>query len=117
MQILQQTLGVEDTHNSNKDTTDQLPKNVGSKPFSDMEKIMRAMDQELAGTTVRTSFMDETAEDNDEKMKDEGDEDGEVDLDLNVVKSLMESVASEHGLPGPASSMLSELLKGKAKKK
>lgn len=61
---------------------------------------MTAMDNELASTNIRKTFID----------KDE-DINNELDLDFNVVKNLLESVSQEYGIAGPASTLLTKIYK------
>jgi hypothetical protein len=103
VQVLQQVL--------QPPTENQRPQQVEI----DMKSIMAAMDEELGETTVRTTFVDQPHQHSD------GDplqmDDSPLDLDFDVVKHLLESVSQEHGLPGPASTLLNELYKGSHKKK
>lgn len=39
-------------------------------------------------------------------IQDEEDEDGVVDLDMNLVTSLLQSYMNQEGMPGPASNLL-----------
>eukprot|EP00026_Physarum_polycephalum_P002788 Phypoly_transcript_02796.p1 GENE.Phypoly_transcript_02796~~Phypoly_transcript_02796.p1 ORF type:complete len:622 (+),score=72.38 Phypoly_transcript_02796:66-1868(+) len=86
----------------------------------DMKSIMVAMDEELGQTNVRTTFVDQnhpstitesgSGTGNSEEDNLEGD-DTSLDLDFEVVKHLLSSVSQEHGMPGPASTLLTELFK------
>jgi hypothetical protein len=93
------------------------------------------MDRELRGTTLAQSFerlksdkglhaetrgrsgkTDEAqvaSDDNDDDLSDGSDDDsdavGDVDIETNLVKYFLESHASQLGLPGPASLLLSQL--------
>jgi hypothetical protein len=93
------------------------------------------MDRELRGTTLAQSFerlksdkglhaetrgrsgkTDEAqvaSDDNDDYLSDGSDDDsdavGDVDIETNLVKYFLESHASQLGLPGPASLLLSQL--------
>jgi hypothetical protein len=98
-----------------------------SKPASqsgmDMKSIMEAMDEELSDTTVRATFVDQnhTHQHSQEGLGSgpglgEGEDDTPLDLDFSVIKHLLSSVSQEHGMPGPASTLLTELYKGSHKK-
>lgn len=81
----------------------------------DMKSIMAAMDTELGGTSVRKTFVDQQLQDSDKSRG--GEDDEGLDLDFDVVKHLLESVSHEHGMPGPASTLLNELYKTSKTKK
>lgn len=68
----------------------------------EMDSIMTAMDNELAETNIRKTFIDI------EEKKTNTDE---LDLDFNVVKNLLESVSQEYGIAGPASTLLTKIYK------
>lgn len=100
MDILQQVLG----------TGGAATTSSSKKEEAKMARVMEAMDQELASTSVRKTFIDN-------QTTDEDDFENPLDLDFNVVKNLLESMSMEHGLPGPASTLLSELHKQKNREK
>ncbi|KAK9112928.1 hypothetical protein Scep_020447 [Stephania cephalantha] len=78
-----------------------------------MDTYSAALNKELKSTTLKKSFIranEETLR-NDDKGKsivdEEMDEDfSPVDVDVNLVKSLLDSFSSQQGLPGPASNLL-----------
>ena len=77
-------------------------------------EYQRQMDRELAGSTLFESFEREArppkATDGDEDEDDEEDDDvAPVDEDLNLLKYLLESRASQLGAAGPATQLLSQL--------
>ena len=92
-----------------------------------MEAYMAQMERELKGTTLAKTFDrvpcaaqgacadgDSEKRDKHEKLREDVDEDEElppVDVDLNLVRHLLESVAAQGSLPGPASNMLGEVMK------
>ncbi|GAB5030208.1 sgt1 [Nannochloropsis oceanica] len=88
-----------------------------------MEAYITQMERELKGTTLAYTFDrvpracangDGEKRDKLEKEDENVDEDEElppVDVDLNLVRHLLESVAAQGSLPGPASNMLGEVMK------
>ena len=80
-----------------------------------MEAYMAHLDRELRGTTLDASFerapaaTAAAAASAGASMEGEGAELPPVDLDLNLVRHLLESVASQGGAPGPATNILGEL--------
>ena len=94
----------------------------------DMEAVMAAymaqLDGELAGTTMEASFerapasaKSAAAAEAAAAAGDDEDTDAAelppVDLDLNLVRHLLDSVASQGAAPGPASNLLNELFEGR----
>ncbi|KAI4330193.1 hypothetical protein MLD38_028495 [Melastoma candidum] len=82
-----------------------------------MDCYSDALDQELKSSTLSRSFV--RANDQPSSKPNEGNEDGTtttaqekdedfspVDVDVNLVKSFLESFTSQEGLPGPASNLL-----------
>ena len=61
----------------------------------EMQEYMRDIDEQLKATTLSETF--------------KKDEEGEVDIDLNLVSNILESFSAESGLSGPASSVLASL--------
>jgi hypothetical protein len=92
-----------------------------------MKAYMAQMERELRGTTLAKTFdrVPSVAQgggaggnsgrrDKQEEEAEDMDEDEElppVDVDLNLVRHLLESVAAQGSLPGPASNMLGEVWK------
>lgn len=81
-----------------------------------MEAYMAHLDRELQGTTLDASFervptatAAAAAAAAEVGTEGEGAELPPVDLDLNLVRHLLESVASQGGAPGPATNILGEL--------
>ncbi|GIX76184.1 protein ecdysoneless homolog [Caerostris extrusa] len=94
--------------------------NVSSKKkkaLDDMQDYMDQMDRELAKTSIGCSFeklpptatMEEADIDLHSDINDEEDGFQPVDVDLTVLKNILESHSSQQGLPGPVSSLLSSL--------
>lgn len=68
------------------------------------------MDNELAGSKVMQGFFRKPVESGDaNKEQKEFDEQGELDIDLNLVSGLMKSYESQLGLTGPAGNILASL--------
>jgi hypothetical protein len=66
---------------------------------------MEEMDQEIAGhEKITGSFEKQKTQ---EQPQDE-DEDAPVDVQLNLVKNVLESFKSQQGLPGPVGNILSQ---------
>ncbi|TRZ00723.1 hypothetical protein DNTS_007163 [Danionella cerebrum] len=94
----------EDEHEQNADSHEAL---------DDMRKYMDEMDQELHGTNIGKSF---TQKDKISKRADASkspefveEEIQPLDVDLNLVTNLLESLSSQAGLAGPASNLLQSL--------
>ncbi|KAI8328393.1 SGT1 protein-domain-containing protein [Choanephora cucurbitarum] len=69
----------------------------------DLTEVMDEMDQEIFGhEKISNSFTKLS------KEEDEEDEDAPVDVQLNLVKNVLESFKSQQGLPGPVGNMLSQ---------
>lgn len=66
---------------------------------TEMLELMREMDSELLETELGKSFKHSNGEDDDE----------DIDTNLNLVKNFIESYASQHGVAGPVSTLLSQL--------
>ncbi|XP_042508102.1 protein ecdysoneless homolog [Macadamia integrifolia] len=77
-----------------------------------MDSYSDALNEELKTTTLKTSFVrtSDQSSKNDEGPSNstkEVDEDfTPIDVDVNLVKSFLDSFASQQGLPGPASNLL-----------
>lgn len=93
---------------------------MDSEEEAEMQAYVEEMDRQLKGTAMADTFerqqVEATADTRDMKKEKEKETDGQaaedvrpVDLDLNLVKNLLDSIASEHGLAGPASAMLASL--------
>lgn len=68
------------------------------------------MDNELAGSKVMQGFLRKPAASGDANEEtNEVDEEGELDIDLNLVSGLMKSYESQLGLTGPAGNILASL--------
>ncbi|KAJ3186932.1 hypothetical protein HDU85_006969 [Gaertneriomyces sp. JEL0708] len=78
-----------------------------------IEEYMDAMDRELSGTKIGKSFHREnervSSSEEAEETHNHGEESAPVDLDLNLVKNILESFSAQEGLPGPASSILASM--------
>ncbi|KAJ2770380.1 hypothetical protein IWQ57_002688, partial [Coemansia nantahalensis] len=66
-----------------------------------MADVMDAMDDELAATNIGRSF------DRHEPGA-AGDDMAEVNVDLNLVRNIVESFRAQEGLPGPAGTLLGQ---------
>ncbi|ONK71217.1 uncharacterized protein A4U43_C04F6090 [Asparagus officinalis] len=77
-----------------------------------MESYSDALSKELNATTLKRSFLrasEQTSNDEEGTSKSTQDMEEEltpVDVDVNLVKSLLDSFSSQEGLPGPASNLL-----------
>ena len=68
------------------------------------------MDEELAGSKVMQGFLRKPAASGDANDEtNEVGEEGELDIDLNLVSGLMKSYESQLGLTGPAGNILASL--------
>ena len=68
------------------------------------------MDDELAGSKVMQGFLRKPAASGDANDEtNEVGEEGELDIDLNLVSGLMKSYESQLGLTGPAGNILASL--------
>eukprot|EP00743_Colponemidia_sp_Colp-15_P009607 GILK01010508.1.p1 GENE.GILK01010508.1~~GILK01010508.1.p1 ORF type:complete len:726 (-),score=156.19 GILK01010508.1:84-2261(-) len=80
-----------------------------------LRDIMQQMDTELKSTNIAKTFADqERGEISGPDSDDEDDEDSAaflkpVDVDVNLVKSLLASYSEQQGLAGPASTLLAQL--------
>jgi len=124
MEVMQNTLGIEELeHNDDMEDMDDDDEDVATEEEQkEMRELMEQMDLELAGTTIGESFEKVTTveeileKDNKSSMnqshkKEELKEPKQfkpVDLNMNLVKNLMESISSEHGNAGPYSNLLKE---------
>ncbi len=78
-----------------------------------MAEYDRAMNEQLRGTRMAETF-DKLGGDGTHRAASKGRQGAEehmrpVDVDLNLVSSLMESVASQQGMPGPATNLAAML--------
>ncbi|KAL9543653.1 hypothetical protein MBANPS3_008012 [Mucor bainieri] len=76
----------------------------------DLSHVMDEMDQEIySHNKISGSFAKlTTAESNENEDDVEEDEEAPVDVQLNLVKNVLESFKSQQGLPGPVGNMLSQ---------
>ncbi|XP_042560945.1 protein ecdysoneless homolog [Clupea harengus] len=95
-------------------------KQSGAEALDGLKSYMDQMDQELRGTNVGKSFtLPEKQEDKEANpsgapkarpsTEQEGEEIQPLDVDLNLVTNLLESLASQAGLAGPASNLLQSM--------
>ncbi|KAI8801641.1 SGT1 protein-domain-containing protein [Cladochytrium replicatum] len=86
--------------------------------YEDMNAVMEAMDAELSATKLGNDFVRagsmfvDAEEGADGHYRPDSTDESEikpVDIDLNLVKNLLESFSSQEGLPGPASNLLASL--------
>ncbi|KAK1292020.1 hypothetical protein QJS10_CPB17g02505 [Acorus calamus] len=87
------------------DETEDASKDVFMSSYSD------ALNKELNETTLKKSFIRATEHSNDDEgtsnaSKDIDEDFTPVDVDVNLVKSFLDSFSSQQGLPGPASNLL-----------
>ncbi|TVU05675.1 hypothetical protein EJB05_48848, partial [Eragrostis curvula] len=95
------------------DEENDFAEELGDKEMSDafMESYSDALNKELSSTTIEKSFAraPRSVTNNNEGPSDATGTDGEmtpVDVDLNLVESILNSYSSQQGLPGPASNLL-----------
>ncbi|CEG80582.1 Putative SGT1-like protein [Rhizopus microsporus] len=79
-------------------------KDVNDNNEEDMHNVMEEMDQEIYGYDKLKNSFEKMPLEEDEKE----DEDAPVDIELNLVKNILESFKSQQGLPGPAGNMLNQ---------
>ncbi|KAL5699687.1 hypothetical protein ACHQM5_030556 [Ranunculus cassubicifolius] len=83
-------------------------KGIGGDTF--MDSYSDALNEQLKSTTLKKSFVraDEQSSNKKTKVVSSGMEEdfSPVDVDVNLVKSLLDSFSSQQGLPGPASNLL-----------
>lgn len=86
----------------------------GNKQENFMSTYSEVLNEELRSTSLKKSFVradDQSLKSNEGRAPNGGDEDMEeeftpIDVDVNLVKSLLDSFSSQQGLPGPASNLL-----------
>ncbi|OEL31614.1 Protein ecdysoneless-like protein [Dichanthelium oligosanthes] len=94
------------------DEENDFAEELGDKDVDDsfMESYSDALNKELSSTTLEKSFARAPRTGtNDEGPSNASATDGEmtpVDVDLNLVESILNSYSSQQGLPGPASNLL-----------
>ncbi|KAL6859400.1 hypothetical protein ACP4OV_017659 [Aristida adscensionis] len=94
------------------DEEDDFAEQLGDKDVGDafMESYSDALNKELGSTTIEKSFARAQPSDTiNEGPSDAAAADKEmtpVDVDLNLVESILKSYSSQQGLPGPASNLL-----------
>ncbi|XP_062192210.1 protein ecdysoneless homolog [Phragmites australis] len=96
------------------DEENDFDEESGDKNVADdfMESYSDALNKELSSTTIKKSFARAPLSDANNEGPSEMDvsaTDGEmtpVDVDLNLVESILNSYSSQQGLPGPASNLL-----------
>lgn len=69
----------------------------------ELSHVMQQMDQELANSTMAKSF------DHAVEQQEQGEGLKPVDIDLNLVKNLLESYTAQEGGAGPASNILQSM--------
>ncbi|XP_039624941.1 protein ecdysoneless homolog [Polypterus senegalus] len=97
------------------------PVNMDGNAVGNLKVYMDEMDRELAGTNIAKSFtthttaagasvdIDEDSRNIDDKDQQTNDEAVPLDLDLNLVSNLLESLSSQSGLAGPVSNILQSM--------
>ena len=78
-----------------EDTSSLESSSIRTESEEEMQEYMRDIDEQLKTTTLSDTF--------------KKDEEGDVDIDLNLVSNILESFSAESGLSGPASSVLASL--------
>jgi hypothetical protein len=104
--------GDEDEHGeSSIDSDDELDHEVEDDEERIMREAMAEMDAELTGSTLDRTFTRVAEADGETKYRTDQAplEDKPLDLDFNLLSNLLESMASQEGLAGPVSNILSEL--------
>ncbi|KAL7746517.1 hypothetical protein RI367_008167 [Sorochytrium milnesiophthora] len=84
-------------------TLQHLTTDKGQDNDPSMDHMMAAMDAELAQTKLYDGFEQQVSS-NTAQSGGPG-----IDIDLNLVKNILESFSSQHGLAGPASNMLGRM--------
>ncbi len=74
-----------------------------------MQNYIAALDAELGESTLIDTFEKTDAAAGGEDREEEGKHDGEIDLDLTVIKNLLESHSLQIGGAGPASALLAQM--------
>ncbi|KAI9028156.1 SGT1 protein-domain-containing protein [Phycomyces nitens] len=92
MNILKGTIDLAENPNSDPEEMDNDMENIN--------ELMREMDREISGHDKINASFEKSAQDIEE------DEDAPVDIQLNLVKNVLESFKSQQGLPGPAGNIL-----------
>ncbi|XP_078430584.1 suppressor-like protein [Wolffia australiana] len=95
------------------DSEDEEEGDAGEEAADFMESYSQTLDAELRATTLKNSFLRASPESGSHaqgSLKTDSEADREeltaVDVDLNLVKGLIDSYSSQQGLPGPASNLL-----------
>lgn len=88
-------------NDSDSNDSDDIYDNNDNNDTDDfMNEYAKQMDSELSSTTLAESF---------EMISNSENETNDVDIEKNLLKYLMESHASQLGMPGPATQLLSQL--------
>lgn len=104
-----------DDVDSDDDTATPVGPARGKSNVKKMPAYMRQMDAELAGAGLSSGFARETRPAERERKRADAapsparEDLPPVDVDLNLVKNLLESYSAQAGMPGPASSLLGSL--------
>ncbi|KAJ1530043.1 hypothetical protein HK096_008771 [Nowakowskiella sp. JEL0078] len=108
--ILMSTVGIDPSEINNKESYEspELFNSDDESTQDSIEDLMESMDRELASTTLGQDF-EKILNSKSEVDVDENFSIEKVDVDLNLVKNLLESFSSQHGLPGPASNLFGSL--------
>ncbi|KAG0176620.1 hypothetical protein DFQ29_005886 [Apophysomyces sp. BC1021] len=85
--------------------TQPSTKDKSTEQVDNLSNLMQQMDQEVYGHDKIGKSFAKATENEDE---DEEDESAPVDVQLNLVKNVLESFKSQQGLPGPAGNILSQ---------
>nr|XP_046209908.1 protein ecdysoneless homolog [Oncorhynchus gorbuscha]XP_046209909.1 protein ecdysoneless homolog [Oncorhynchus gorbuscha] len=87
------------------------PLGVGPEALEDLRKYMDEMDHELMGTNIGQSFnqQDTSKAGQEDLLGGDEEEIQPLNIDLNLVTNLLESLSSQAGLAGPASNLLHSL--------
>ncbi|XP_022054046.2 protein ecdysoneless homolog [Acanthochromis polyacanthus] len=107
----------EDVEEKEEDFTGHSEMN-GTETLDSLKSYMDQMDQELMSTNIGQSFsqtnFNTAGLDNDTLLREEGPEETEeelqpLDLDINLIRNMLESLSCQDGLAGPASNLLQSL--------
>uniref|UniRef100_A0A4W6ERA8 Ecdysoneless homolog (Drosophila) n=1 Tax=Lates calcarifer TaxID=8187 RepID=A0A4W6ERA8_LATCA len=94
--------GEEEEEAKEEESSDHVEMN-GTETLDSLRKYMDQMDQELMSTNIGKSFRSVPRE------GETGEEIQPLDVDLNLVTNLLESLSCQDGLAGPASNLLQSL--------
>ncbi|TPX37482.1 hypothetical protein SmJEL517_g00703 [Synchytrium microbalum] len=112
------------TYNSKEPKTTNMSDDSDEDTEADIEAYMKAMDRELFSTRLARDFerveksnlkktkktrQPDSDDDDDDTTSDEDDEYMPIDMDVNLVKNMLESFQAQDGLPGPTSTLFESM--------